>query len=681
MKIQGRRVLICDCGKTMPLDGTALAAALGTEEPFVHTQLCRQQIDNYKAALSDGEPLLVACTQEAPLFSEIADESASEAAVAFTNIRERAGWSADGLRATPKIAALLAEAAIPIEPTPAVTLKSKGGVLVYGDGETALAAARQLAGRLTVTLLLRNAGDILPPPVMDVAITSGRIRRASGHLGAFEIGIDDYAVYAPSSRTVLRFQPAAGNVTARFDLILDLSGDKPLFPAPDRRDGYVRAEPSDPVKLQRALFDISGMIGEFEKPRFLKIDPALCAHRRNGIVGCTLCLDVCPTAAMAPIGDHTEVDPHVCDGHGACASACPTGAIVFDVPRGDALFDRLRVLATTYRQAGGEDLVLLLHDPGYGREMISILPRVGRGLPAHVVPFAVGEVTQIGLDFLLTAFTHGIQQIRVLAGPEHANDLGTLQQHQGVVEAVFAGLGYESGRVVVDVAPDPTAFEDSLYARRPPRALPVLTRYRAIGGKRMILWNAIDRIREQAPTPVEVLAMPACAPFGQVLLDQERCTLCLSCVGVCPTQALGDDPDRPRLTFRESACVQCGLCRNTCPENAIRLSPRLNFDETAKTRVVLKEEEPFRCIRCGKPFASPSVIDRLVRRLSSHGMFAAQGRLDLIKMCQDCRVMAQFEDQSAPFKLGRPPVPRTTDDYLRERAERQALPQGREDKA
>ncbi len=300
MKLEGRRVLICDCGKTMPLDGMALAAALGTEEPFVHTQLCRQQIDNYKAALNGGEPVLVGCTQEAPLFSEIADESGLDAAVAFTNIRERAGWSADGLRATPKAAALLAEAAIPIEPTPALTLKSEGAVLVYGEGETALAAARQLAGRLAVTFLLKDAGDILPPPVMDVAITSGRIRRASGHLGAFEIGIDDYAVYVPSSRTELRFRPTGESVTARFDLILDLSGDMPLFPAPDRRDGYVRAEPSDPVRLQRALFDLSGMIGEFEKPRFLKIDPALCAHRRNGIVGCTLvsrCVSHCGDGA------------------------------------------------------------------------------------------------------------------------------------------------------------------------------------------------------------------------------------------------------------------------------------------------------------------------------------------------------------------------------------------------
>jgi hypothetical protein len=171
MKLGGRRVLICNCGQTMALDGKALATALAAEEPFVHTQLCRQQIDNYKAALTGGEPVLVACTQEAPLFSEVAHETASDTTVAFTNIRERAGWSADGPRATPKIAALLAEAAIPIEPTPAITLKSEGAVLVYGEGETALAAARQLAGRLAVTLLMKDAGDILPPPVMDVAIT------------------------------------------------------------------------------------------------------------------------------------------------------------------------------------------------------------------------------------------------------------------------------------------------------------------------------------------------------------------------------------------------------------------------------------------------------------------------------------------------------------------------------
>ena len=69
MKLQGRRVLICDCGKTMPLDGPALVSALATEQPFIHTRLCREQIGNFKGAIAGGEPVLVACTQEAPLFS------------------------------------------------------------------------------------------------------------------------------------------------------------------------------------------------------------------------------------------------------------------------------------------------------------------------------------------------------------------------------------------------------------------------------------------------------------------------------------------------------------------------------------------------------------------------------------------------------------------------------------
>jgi hypothetical protein len=107
---------------------------------------------------------------------------------------------------------------------------------------------------------------------------------------------------------------------------------------------------------------------------------------------------------------------------------------------------------------------------------------------------------------------------------------------------------------------------------------------------------------------------------------------------------------------------------NTCPEHAITLSPRLSFSEAAKRMVVLKEEEPFCCIRCGKAFATPSVIHRLVERMAGHGMFAKPGQLDIIRMCEDCRVIVQFEDRDTPLRLGRPPVPRTTDDYLRERA-------------
>jgi ferredoxin len=59
------------------------------------------------------------------------------------------------------------------------------------------------------------------------------------------------------------------------------------------------------------------------------------------------------------------------------------------------------------------------------------------------------------------------------------------------------------------------------------------------------------------------------APFGAIELNVEGCTLCLACVSACPTGALSDNPERPMLRFTEDACVQCGLCKATCPEKVI----------------------------------------------------------------------------------------------------------------
>ena len=114
--------------------------------------------------------------------------------------------------------------------------------------------------------------------------------------------------------------------------------------------------------------------------------------------------------------------------------------------------------------------------------------------------------------------------------------------------------------------------------------------------------------------------------------------------------------------------MQCGLCRATCPEKVITLVPRIDFSASRTPVRILKEEEPFCCIRCGKPFGVKSSIERVVAKLEGkHWMYTgASKRLDVIKMCEDCRVafVAEqgFESYGAPG-----PAARTTDDYLRER--------------
>lgn len=669
MKINGRNVMVCDCGRSMPLDGKALAAACGADAPAtVHTQLCRGQLDRFDAALkgSDG-PLLVACTQEAPLFREVAEDSAPDRALGFTNIRERAGWSDEGDRALPKIAALLAEAAIDVPPTGAIPLKSEGVCLVYGTDERAIEAARQLAGRLDVTVLLKNPKGVTPPRIMDVPVFKGTVRAAKGWLGNFEVVVDDYATALPFSRSELFFEPARNGASSRCDIILDLTGGTPLFPAHGKRDGYLRPDPGSPAAVAKALFDAADLVGEFEKPRYVDFKADLCAHSRNRKTGCTRCLDVCPTGAITPAGDTVAIDPHVCAGCGSCSAVCPTGAATYALPPVQTVFERLRTLLSTYARAGGEDAVLLVHDTGHGDEMVALMGRHGRGLPARVIPFAVNEVTQLGFDALATAFAYGAAQVRVLTGPGNRGETAALASQIGLVETAMSGLGYGYGRAGVIDAADPDAAAAELWAL-PRMAGPRPGLFLPMGGKRTLVMLALRHLHAVAPEPVDVLPLPPGAPFGRLEVRVEGCTLCLSCVSACPTGALLDNPDKPMLSFQADACVQCGICRNTCPERVIALVPQIDFRDVARGAVLIKEEEPYCCVRCGKAFATKSSVERIVAALAGkHPMFATPEAADRIRMCQDCRVIDQVERGNDPFQAGPRPVTRTTDDYLRER--------------
>ena len=145
--------------------------------------------------------------------------------------------------------------------------------------------------------------------------------------------------------------------------------------------------------------------------------------------------------------------------------------------------------------------------------------------------------------------------------------------------------------------------------------------------------------------------------------------MCLACVGACPTGALIDNPDTPMLRFSEQACIQCGLCRNTCPESVISLEARFNFTEAARTEVLIKEEKPFECVSCGKPFGGKSSIEKTIERLAGHSMFAGnENALNRLRMCPDCRVIDQF-NEAHPMASKPRPLPRTTEDYLAERDE------------
>jgi hypothetical protein len=96
----------------MPLDPKSLGAALN-ESLTLHSSLCRREAGSFLAAVKSGEDVVVACTQEKRLFTELADTASASAPIRFVNIRETGGWSKDAAKAMPKLAALLAAAHLP----------------------------------------------------------------------------------------------------------------------------------------------------------------------------------------------------------------------------------------------------------------------------------------------------------------------------------------------------------------------------------------------------------------------------------------------------------------------------------------------------------------------------------------------------------------------------------------
>ena len=653
----------------MRLDAGTVAKGCAGARIVTARHLCGAEFDVFRRHAETGRTT-IACTAQRALFEQVAEDDALAADLTFANVRETAGWSAAGERAAPKMAALLAIAEVAAPPPIAVTFESNGVALLYGPGDVVIAAAEALKSRLDVTVLISDDGETPVPFALEYPIFRGRIRTVAGHLGAFEIVIDKMAELSPSSRSRLTFGRARDGAISNADILIDLSGDRPLLTAADLREGYLRCDPRDPLAISKLLLRASDLVGTFDKPRYVTFDADLCAHSRSRKVGCTRCLDLCPAGAITPDGDHVAIDPHICGGCGQCAAACPTGAATYAMPAPDVVLQKVRAGARAFAAAGGSNATLLLHDRAHGGALIETLARQGDGLPATCIPLEVNEVTQIGLEIVLAAIAYGYRSVRLLTRDRPRHDIVGLERTIATARSILDGLGFADGSVALVQTDDPTALAAAVSAIEPAAPLAAVATFMPLGGKRDLLKMALRELHRRAPDQRDRIELPAGAAMGGLAIDTANCTLCLSCVAACPTSALGDAAERPLLSFDESLCVQCGLCAATCPEKVITLVPRIDFDAFTAGRKTVKEEEPFHCIACGKPFGVKSTIERVVAKLQDkHWMFRGDGnaRIDLIRSCDDCRVTAMTNSGFDPYAATpRPPV-RTTEDYLRER--------------
>lgn len=624
----------------MPLQPRTLGAALH-ENLTLHSALCRREAGAFQQAIQSGETVVVACTQEARLFAELAEHTDSAArseasppagarfpgsqpgvvpargatsVIKFVNIRETGGWSKDAAQASPKIAALLALAHLPEpEPVPTVSYTSAGRLLIIGALDAAERAAELVSDVLDVTIFSLGAGANGGQQERRYPVLAGQLKQLTGWLGAFDLNwtrsnpIDldlctrcnaclpacpegaigfDYQIDSALCNSHRDCVKACGMAGA-----IDFSREPESFT--DKFDLVLDLR-ATPAFTQHALpqgylrwdgqdpytlVQLRGLVGEFEKPKFFNYKQKLCAHSRNEKIGCSACIDVCSASAITSEKSRQQikVNANLCAGCGACTTVCPTGAISYAYPRPAEQGTKIKTLLTTYAKAGGKQPALLLHSQEAGARLLGDLGRMAR----------------------LDAATHGVPARVLPLALSHTASVG--------LELWLAAIAYGAAQVWVLLTGEEAPEYRQALQEQMDVAQAILSGL-GFAGEHLRLLEAKDA-RDLAALDAQLRAAPAqgvARPAGFAVQADKRATLELALdhlMAQAPLTAQAMPQAIPQevialpaagsplgaLALDKDRCTLCLSCVNACPAGALQ-------DNADKPQLKFIEKN---CVQCG----------------------------------------------------------------------------------
>lgn len=644
--------VISDCRGTANIDRDAVAESLTVEETVVtgSIQAHQEEIADRIEGAGTDRVLFVAGTD--PAVSGLQD-GLLEAGYITDRISPFIGEAQDEDWATAMVAgaanAALEGMAIqrdfPADPEP-----DPEHVVVVGDP----LAARDLAGMTDVTLITDGTDlhDVTLPE--GVHVLSGSAATLERENGGYEITVERRVTDdCTECGRCMRLYPEATTavpvqVTER-TVEPDVCPENAIKPADDPTIERIQATQVVWPDYNGSLLDdrwvhgirtgIAGAVKRAARMRArpeVTVDHSTCAVGTAENEGCSACESACPNDAISISLGHdggVSIEPDRCVACGTCVSVCPTASIeptrVYDVEATarvvDAALEPMAEAGSGSRFPWGADstpfgvaFVSEAIAPAFRTTMAS------RAVPP-IIPIEVPNVLSVPDAATIYAIARGASGVLLASDPDRATD--PVQEAAREANRALSDLGLgERVRVSYTTDPDNLAGIMAETVGDTVDSVPV---DRVESRSRHTLgFSASASLAAGHGSSAETVAVPG---SGSVSVEEAGCTLCSTCHDACPTNALEQTTDT--LFFDPEACVGCGLCATSCPEDVVSVSQAMAIgDGTIPEREILVEKEMVECKSCGEPFASKDGLDAMRDQIDDD---VVEG-IDL-EVCPSCR--------------------------------------------
>ncbi|MGH7846990.1 MAG: 4Fe-4S dicluster domain-containing protein, partial [Candidatus Binatia bacterium] len=382
----------------------------------------------------------------------------------------------------------------------------------------------------------------------------GRIIEVKGRLSDFHVTIQGIEA------------PKAPGKELHADQVVIISQDgRPSF---KQRTGlHLLNNPSE-AELNRVADSIRDLIGDFLKPVHVLYDTAICAGGVADQEACGICITACPYDAISREPENhlrMKIDHMACEGCGACVSACPTTSMSFTEPSPHELYTRIAALLTPLSSGSdGERLVILFHCGEQGKRVLEEAGKRPLPYPATVLPVEVPCLRYVSEANMLAAFRLGAAGLGFL-GCENCphGERELFHQKYDFCRITLDAFDMGRGRLCLITADDNTA----------PQVIGALSRFADAlevapirwDGKRLphrdnreVIADAIGVFIAQTGHEPGRKPLDTAHPFAFAEVRASGCTMCRSCVNVCPTHAFSLDENSQSLQFKHISCVACG---------------------------------------------------------------------------------------------------------------------------